>query len=281
MAENKPSAHAEAARIAQPYNVEVEKGGCESCGHGVLYVVVGPDGIAGSVSYEDEEAAQDECASKNEGYEKGIAAALESASKREATQNFATLPDGMTAEGLKKMAEIIGERGYHVRFGQMVYRWSDWVAAHSGERDAEIAQLKAQIDSLTEERNEVICQRESLKLDRDSARESLEISRKAYDSLVRASAEMARACGLENSEQIVGTQTAVGAIRMIQSEYLSLRGSYRQAVTERDSLAERNQNIRMWLRWCCANEGECLADHPTYLKHARAALSQGSGEQPQ
>jgi len=50
------------------YFIEVERNGCERCGHGKTWVVVGPDGVAGSVSYEDSSEAQDMADALNEAF---------------------------------------------------------------------------------------------------------------------------------------------------------------------------------------------------------------------
>ena len=54
-----------------PYFVEVDTNGCGSCGHGRTYHVIHPDGMAGSVSYEDSDEAEKEADMLNEAFEAG------------------------------------------------------------------------------------------------------------------------------------------------------------------------------------------------------------------
>jgi hypothetical protein len=42
----------------EPYFVEVDQNGCERCGHGKTWTVVGPDGVAHSQSFDDVEDAE-------------------------------------------------------------------------------------------------------------------------------------------------------------------------------------------------------------------------------
>lgn len=42
-----------------PYTVECDRGGCEICGSGATWTVVGPDGYALGQSFEDKEVAED------------------------------------------------------------------------------------------------------------------------------------------------------------------------------------------------------------------------------
>lgn len=53
------------------YTVEVENNGCERCGHGKLWVVVDPDGIAGGTSYSNEEEAADIAGMLNDALKRG------------------------------------------------------------------------------------------------------------------------------------------------------------------------------------------------------------------
>jgi hypothetical protein len=54
-----------------PFRVEVDKGGCERCGHGTQWTVVGPDDVAIGQSFEDEELADDIAEYMNQGYRAG------------------------------------------------------------------------------------------------------------------------------------------------------------------------------------------------------------------
>lgn len=58
----------------EPYHVEVDTGGCERCGHGKTWTVVGPDDMAHSVSWEDQEEAEDFARAMNCAYAAGRAA---------------------------------------------------------------------------------------------------------------------------------------------------------------------------------------------------------------
>ena len=58
-----------------PYFVEVDTNGCDRCSHGKTWCIVGPDGVAGSQSFEDEEAASDLAEAMNEAYYAGKGAA--------------------------------------------------------------------------------------------------------------------------------------------------------------------------------------------------------------
>ncbi len=55
----------------EPFFVEVEKNGCELCGHGKQWTVVGPDGVAIGQSFEDEELAADIAEYMNQGFHAG------------------------------------------------------------------------------------------------------------------------------------------------------------------------------------------------------------------
>ncbi len=59
----------------EAYRVEVETDGCEKCGYGRLWAVVGPDGDALGRSFEDEEGAADLAEKLNAAYSAGVAAA--------------------------------------------------------------------------------------------------------------------------------------------------------------------------------------------------------------
>lgn len=54
-----------------PFRVEVDKGGCERCGHGTQWTVVGPNETAIGQSFEDEELAGDIADYMNQGYRHG------------------------------------------------------------------------------------------------------------------------------------------------------------------------------------------------------------------
>ena len=53
------------------FRVEVEESGCERCGHGTQWTVVGPDDVAISQSFEDQELAEDIAEYMNQGYRAG------------------------------------------------------------------------------------------------------------------------------------------------------------------------------------------------------------------
>ena len=65
--------------MTEPYTVVVENLGCPHCNRGRTWTVLGPDGVAGSTSYEDVADAHSEAAMKNAAYHKGQEAALPSA----------------------------------------------------------------------------------------------------------------------------------------------------------------------------------------------------------
>jgi hypothetical protein len=62
-----PSTH-----TAVPYFIEVDANGCEKCSHGRMWSVVGPDGVASSTSYADEETAADLAEQLNTAYQVGL-----------------------------------------------------------------------------------------------------------------------------------------------------------------------------------------------------------------
>jgi hypothetical protein len=53
------------------YYVEPESDGCEKCGHGAMWNVVGPDGTAISITYGDREDADDMAEQLSRAYEDG------------------------------------------------------------------------------------------------------------------------------------------------------------------------------------------------------------------
>lgn len=54
------------------YRVEVdEDSGCDECGRGVMHMVVGEDGVAQSIFFEDANEAHEYCEALNAAYEKG------------------------------------------------------------------------------------------------------------------------------------------------------------------------------------------------------------------
>lgn len=53
------------------YRVEVEAGGCDHCGKGRLWTVVGPDDVAWGISWGSEEDARDWCDAMNAAYDEG------------------------------------------------------------------------------------------------------------------------------------------------------------------------------------------------------------------
>lgn len=53
------------------YFIEVETNGCERCGHGKLWAVVGPDGVAQATMYEEPEDAQALADALNEAFWRG------------------------------------------------------------------------------------------------------------------------------------------------------------------------------------------------------------------
>lgn len=54
-----------------PYFTEVDNNGCSHCGSGRTWNVIGPDGVALSTSYEDEDAAIDLADMLNEAFARG------------------------------------------------------------------------------------------------------------------------------------------------------------------------------------------------------------------
>ncbi len=50
------------------YFIEVDTNGCPTCGKGKTWSVVGPNGMASSTSYEDEEDAQNQADQLNEAF---------------------------------------------------------------------------------------------------------------------------------------------------------------------------------------------------------------------
>ena len=57
------------------YRVEREKKGCTSCGFGKTFIIVGPDGIGGSTTFEDRSDAEDLADLLNIAHDHGHAAA--------------------------------------------------------------------------------------------------------------------------------------------------------------------------------------------------------------
>jgi hypothetical protein len=55
----------------EPFFVEVDVNGCERCGHGKQWTVVGPDGVQIGQSFEDEELASEIAEYMNQGYRAG------------------------------------------------------------------------------------------------------------------------------------------------------------------------------------------------------------------
>ena len=64
-------ASTEALPTNEPFVVEVEKEGCERCGHGAQWTVVGPGEIAISQSFDDKELAEEIAEYMNQGYRAG------------------------------------------------------------------------------------------------------------------------------------------------------------------------------------------------------------------
>lgn len=56
----------------EQYTVEVDDGGCEKCGAGKTWVVVGPDGDAEGVSYDDYDDARYLASAMNAAFENGF-----------------------------------------------------------------------------------------------------------------------------------------------------------------------------------------------------------------
>lgn len=68
------------ARETKPaYRVAVDDNGCEKCGRGKQWAVVGPDDTAESVMFSDEEDADALAAALNAAYNKGFVSANVSA----------------------------------------------------------------------------------------------------------------------------------------------------------------------------------------------------------
>lgn len=59
--------------MEKPYRVELDDPGCKECAAGRMWVVVGPDGIAGSTSYSDQGAAEEIAELQNEAFEQAKA----------------------------------------------------------------------------------------------------------------------------------------------------------------------------------------------------------------
>ncbi len=57
---------------SDPYIVEVDSGGCEHCAQGKSWTVVGPDGVAMGVSYDEESEANFLASMMNLAYETGL-----------------------------------------------------------------------------------------------------------------------------------------------------------------------------------------------------------------
>jgi hypothetical protein len=55
----------------EPFFVEVDVNGCDRCGHGKQWTVVGPDGVQIGQSFEDEELAEEIACYMNQGYRDG------------------------------------------------------------------------------------------------------------------------------------------------------------------------------------------------------------------
>lgn len=63
--------------VKAPYYVEVDKEGCEKCGHDTLWsIVYRPDDCAGSASYGSKDEADDLCSLLNDAFDKGRVAGL-------------------------------------------------------------------------------------------------------------------------------------------------------------------------------------------------------------
>lgn len=59
--------------MSEAYRIEAEKPGCEHCGAGSQWCIVGPDEIALSTSWEDKSFAEDLCEELNLAHEKALA----------------------------------------------------------------------------------------------------------------------------------------------------------------------------------------------------------------
>lgn len=59
--------------MTTPYRVEVDKDGCETCGHGRMWTIVGPDNVALGESWGDKEFVDDIAQLLNEAYDAGRA----------------------------------------------------------------------------------------------------------------------------------------------------------------------------------------------------------------
>jgi hypothetical protein len=56
----------------QPYFIEVDQNGCTHCGSGRSWIVIGPDGVGGSTSYDDADTAQEVADALNQAFENGV-----------------------------------------------------------------------------------------------------------------------------------------------------------------------------------------------------------------
>lgn len=77
MSDQRVSEERAAAKPEDPYFIEVDSNGCSHCGAGRTWCVVGPDGMASSTSYEDEDEASKLAERLNEAYWHGVGAAAE------------------------------------------------------------------------------------------------------------------------------------------------------------------------------------------------------------
>ena len=61
----------------EPFRVEVDKGGCERCGHGTQWTVVGPDDCYINQSFENKELVEEIADYMNQGFSAGSLASKE------------------------------------------------------------------------------------------------------------------------------------------------------------------------------------------------------------
>ena len=56
------------------YHIEVDINGCDKCGSGRCWLIIGPDGYGGGQSYGEEEEADHICEMLNDAFDRGVAA---------------------------------------------------------------------------------------------------------------------------------------------------------------------------------------------------------------
>lgn len=91
------------------YSAEVDTPGCEACGLGARWNVVGPDDVATSTIYEDQELAEEVAEDLSAAYRAGQTDALNGLKRRRAEtderRKSGTKPENAPADGERRVVE--------------------------------------------------------------------------------------------------------------------------------------------------------------------------------